>query len=245
MKKKKVLYFILFVMIIAAFVLIALLFNKFNGNSKDNKKTDKKEITAGSKMFKNEYEQYNNIAYDEEHELINLEVPLDVDVNYISGLDAASFLKKGTGVLFFCVPTNQSCRNAIPVLLEVAKENKVDKINYINIENFQNTYEVVNGTLTKTVEEQEGYYDVLKALDSVIENKYIVNDIDTNEKRILSPTFIFVKNGEIIGTHFDLVELNENQTIFDELTKKQVKDLKQKFNYYFEQIYSDFCDETC
>lgn len=244
MNKRKGLYFVLFIMIFVACVLTALLFNKLNGNSKA-KKEDEKKISAGAKLFKNEYEQYNNIAYDGENELTNLELPLDVDINYISGLDATSFLKKGTGILFFCVPTNPSCRNAVPILLEAAKDNNVDKINYINIENFQNTYEIIDGKLTKTIDEQEGYYDVLKALDDVLENKYMVDGIDTNEKRISSPTFIFVKNGEIVGTHFNLVELDENQTIFDELTKKQAKELKQKFNYYFEQIYSDFCDETC
>ena len=134
------------------------------------------------------------------------------------------------------------CRNAIEVLIDVAKQKKEKKIYYLDMDKVRNTWEVVNGNLNKVTNEEEGYYDLLKALDSILgDQTYTLTDEfgnihDTGEKRIYMPLIIGVKNGKILKNHTGTITLKEEQTKYDKLTKEQKQDLKK--------IYSELIDAT-
>ena len=68
----------------------------------------------------------------------------------------------------------------------------------------------------------KGYFKLLKALDSELD-EYVIEDdgkkYDVKEKRIYVPLIIFVNDGKIIGTHLSTVDTQESG--YDELTKEE------------------------
>ena len=160
------------------------------GKKKDDKISD-------AKRFKEEYEEYNGETYN--YIVLNdMDISSENAIYYASEKDV-DYTLKNSGVILFCNPKSNECRDVIPVLLDVAKSNSVKKIKYIN-------------NLT------DDYKNFIKDHD------------DLNDTYV-----IFVKDSEIIATI--------SQTDFK--NDSEYKKIRQKINYNIEQIYSDYCDETC
>lgn len=205
-------------------------------------KKESKVTFEETKQIKEKYEKLNDTVRDSDnsrYQSITIDASIEIDELSIS--EAVDFVKSGSGILFIGAPWCPWCRNALPVLMDVARDNNL-VIKYIDITDIRNIYEVKNGKLEKTQKEGEGYYELLSSLDSVLGNEtYKLKDdlgktYDTKEKRIYIPMTIAIKNGNIEGTHVSTVNLSENQTKYDKLDNNQIKELKS--------IYEDLISKT-
>lgn len=207
------------------------------------------DVKSDGLRFKEEYESLNDtIRESDGQKYNNLEIESDNPIVYVSPKEASEIIEKQSGVIYIGANWCPWCRNAIPVLFEAAEKNNVNKIYYVDLTEYRNVWEIINGELVKTQEEKEGYYDLLNSLDEVLEeNTYKIKDkdgkeFDTNEKRIYMPMVISIKGGKIVKTHVGTVSLNENQDKYSYLTDKQKNEL---FNIYDELIKLSISDGKC
>lgn len=218
----------------------------------DNKKKEENEpkVTADSKKFKTEYEEFNGKKTSSGNNYLNISINESNAMRYATLDELMNLLEDGTGVIYFGFPTCPWCRNAVPVLLDVAATKKLSTIYYYDLTDIKNLWSVIDGVPTKTKEEKVGYYDLLNALDSILD-EYIITDEDgieygTGENRIYNPLIVFVKDGEIIGHHSGTMPFNEGQTAYDSLTDTQKDALKNIYSEYMDEVLaSDYCDDKC
>ncbi len=195
-----------------------------------------------TKEIKEKYEALNGTVRESDKATYqNITIDETIEIDVLNAMEATKFIKEESGILFIGAPWCPWCRNALPVLMDVAKDNNM-VIKYLDITDIRNVYSIKDGKLTKTQKEGEGYYELLEALDSVLgDENYKLEDengkvYDTKEKRIYMPSTIAIKNGNIEGTHVSTVELNESQTKYDKLDKNQITELKS--------IYQDLINKT-
>lgn len=194
--------------------------------------------------FKNEYENLNNEEY--------LEVNIDKDnpIVYADYDKLLEVINNGTGIIYLGFPECPWCRNALPVLLDVAKKNNVDIIYYMNILNERDSYIVEDGKLVYAKDEDgnekkgtEGYFKLLEALKDELSDYIISYDnkkYEVGEKRIYAPSVIFVKDGKVLGIHVSTVDSQTNPSI--PLTDSQYNELYSIYEDYVLDLNSGTCN---
>ena len=204
--------------------------------------------------FKKEYEVLNGKKSENGKNTIkNLKISKNNPIKYATYDEVIDVIKKGTGIIYLGYPECPWCRSAIPVLLESAKDYKIDTIYYINMLKERDYYEVKDGKLVykkdddgKYMKGTKGYFKLLKALDSELD-EYVIEDddkkYDVKEKRIYVPLIIFVNDGKIIGTHLSTVDTQESG--YDELTKEEYDELNGIYANYIKELVNNYCDEAC
>lgn len=207
-------------------------------------------VTADALKFKEEYESLNNTTRESDGALYNnIDISENNPIKYVNTKEALEVLKNKTAILYVGANWCPWCRNAVPVLFEVAKSYNVKTIYYLNLDEEKDVYEVKNGKLEKTAQGTEGYYELLEFLDSELEDYIITSngkDYNTGEKRIYMPFVAVSKNGEVKGSHTGTVKLDENQTKYDPLTEEQYKTLKKDYEDLFSKIYANgVCNNAC
>lgn len=210
------------------------------GSEKESKKEEKEKVkfeidSVSAEKFKNEYEQYNDVEVNGVV-LMNLDIPEENPIHYAT-YDELLTIFDETSIVFFGSPTSVDSREIISTLFETAEANEISRIYYVNLNNFENQFENQGGQIVKTVNEQEGYYEVLDKLFLELD-EYFIDGIDVGEKRIYAPTVLFIQDGEVIGKY-------TSDVLKDEEDENKTKKLNQRFNYYMEQIYSDYCSDAC
>ncbi len=217
MKKKIVMISIIGLLAIG--VIISYLF--FKNNNEDALK------------FKKEYESLNNTIRESDGATYNnIKINKNNPIKYIDIKEALTLLKEETGVIYVGANWCPWCRNAVPVLFDVAKSNKVKTIYYLNIDDAKDTFEIKDEELIKTKDGSKEYYELLEVLKDELDDYILTNNdktYNTGEKRIYMPFVVFFKDGEIIGSHTGTVSLNKGQTKYDDMTKEQYNKL---FNIY-------------
>lgn len=197
--------------------------------------------------FKEEYESLNNTVRESDGaEYNNISIDEKNPIKYVDTKEALKVLKEETAIIYVGANWCPWCRNAIPVLFDVAKENKIKTIYYLNLDEEKSAYEIKDGKLVKTTDGTKGYYELLDFLNDELSN-YIITDkdgkkFDTGEKRIYMPFVLAVKNGKISSTHIGTVDLDEDQTKYSDLTSKQYDELYDIYNEMFEKV---FAKKTC
>ena len=209
----------------------------------------KEEIVKDSLRFKEEYESLNNTIRESDGALYN---PVSIDeknpIKYIGAKEAVEMLKNKTGIIYFGASWCPWCRNAIQVLFDVAKEKKIDVLYYVDMDKVRNIYEVKEGELVKT--QQEGYYELLEALDSILgHDTYKIDKegtiYDTGEKRIYMPLVVGIHNGSIVDYHVGTVSLQEDQTKYSALTEEQYKQLFEIYEEMIAKTYTTCSEKSC
>lgn len=161
-----------------------------------------------AEKFKSEYEKYNDSS-------VKMEISKDNPIKYVEMNEVFDILENKTGVIYFGFPGCPWCRNMLPVLFEVARENNVDTIYYFNPKEIRtdtnNDYNKLKGILNEYLE---------------------IND--EGEKVLYVPDVYFVKDGKIMGHHLSTVESQKDPSI--ELTIEQRNELKDVFNELFQLI---------
>ena len=200
-------------------------------------------------IFKNEYESLNNVVREKDGRTIK-EITINANnpVDIISEEEAVSLLESGTGILYFGFPDCPWCRSMLPVLLQTLDNMSIDKLYYLNISNIRDTLSLGEKNKVEVAEEgTPGYYKIIKLMDRVLEPYYLTNEegkkIDTKEKRLMAPTVVGIKNGQITSIHVGTVESQESG--YDDLSTEQQEELANIFMELVRTVYEVDCDEAC
>ena len=171
----------------------------------DTKKEEIEEpIETDAMKFKTEYESYNHYQNSEGNSIV-LSIPEDNPMVYASSTDVFNILESGTGIIYFGFPTCPWCRNIVPVLIEVAQEQNIDKVYYFDVSSIRS--------------DDSSDYDRLK--------EYLNDYLESNgsgEKTLYVPDVYFIKKGEIVGHH--LGSVNSQSEPYTALTESQHNELK-------------------
>lgn len=170
-----------------------------------NKKEENNIVPETDAMkFKKEYESYNG-NQNSEGLKIELSISEENPIVYAGFDEIMEILKNGTGIIYFGFPTCPWCRNIVPVLIDAAKEQNIDKIYYLDPSSIRD-----NGT------------DQYEQLKSYLSNYLEVNS--SGEKTLYVPDVYFVKYGKIVGHH--LGSVNSQTSAYTPLTDIQHSELK-------------------
>lgn len=194
MKDKKLLiYIIALILLIAAIIGLSVFTNKQSGPTEDS------------------------LKFKEEYEALNSSIPMSIEENnpikYATFEEVEELLTEGTGVIYFGFPSCPWCRNIIPVLFDVAKENNYDTIYYLNPRDLKDNENDYN----KLIEILEPY---LEELDG--------------EKVLYVPDVYFVKDGQVVGHHLSTVESQTDPRV--SLNEEQVQELSSIYQDLFNKI---------
>ena len=153
------------------------------------------------------------------HQEYNI-VPVNNVFKYILISDANEILKSKSAVLFIGFKQCVWCERYAFLLNEVAKENNIDTIYYLNIYNDRK-------------ESTKDYIELVGLLD-----KYLSVDNSKN-KRIYVPDLYVIKDGKIIGHNNDTSKMDS--TDIDEYYNLYGVQLKNKLN----KLISNLKPKTC
>lgn len=230
MKKNVVILFSLIVVIgVMSFILVLM-------------KSDKPKIKFSEDeiKFKQEYESLNGKEIAENYSLKNVEIISDNNIKYVKDDEILNLLNKGTNVIYFGWADCNWCRSIVPTLIDVLKDNNIEKLYYYDFKNLRSAYE--KNTDKGKVSIYEGILDVI---GEDITSLFGEDSLRSNEKKILAPTVVFIKDGEYVGLHVKSVDSQEEST--DELTKKQIKELYGKYQTLINLLKDNVCstEEGC
>lgn len=231
-KKKIIIYFVITAIVVCLATVISIY-------SYSNHKANEEYLTSDSYKFKTEYEALNGKPNkDGTKKYTNITIDKNDKIQYYTENDAIDLIEEGTGIMYFGFPTCPWCRAAVPVFLEVAREYDV-QINYLNVNDIRDKLVIdEDGSIKVESQGTPGYYQLLEELNDVLKDYTLKDeggkDIKTGEKRIYAPSFVFVKNGEIVGFHSATVESQEDP--YMALTNEQKSELTQIFKTNIEKV---------
>ena len=203
---------------------------------------DKKVEENDSMKFKEEYESLN----EKENELtgkeyLKVSIKENNPIKYATYSEIKNIITSGTGVIYFGFPECPWCRNAVPVLLEAAEDNGIDKVYYFNALDIRDKKHLdENGNIVVDDEGTKEYKELVELLYDYLDVYSGLND-DTI-KRLYFPTVIFVKNGKIIGNHSGTVESQTDPSIV--LNENEHNELKKIYTNYMKTISSNLCNDN-
>ncbi len=209
--------------------------------------TKRHNVSDGVK-FKEEYESLNDKT-DEEIKETYLDVSIEPDNIFIYKTDEEilDVLNSGSGLVYFGYSTCSYCRSMVSLLNDVAKEEKLDGIYYVDIFNIRDSYEVMEKTVSKINNGTDSYYKILDKLTDYLSDYYIEDsdkvEYNTGVKRLYAPTVVAVKNGEIVGFY----EGTTDDALYNkELSEEEKSDLKETYKSIIEELNHESCDkENC
>lgn len=163
----------------------------------------------------------------------------------ISAEDAIDLIENKTGIIYIGYETCPWCNALVPLLNEVAKEDEVETIYYID--NFYNMRPDKNEN-PENVEEYNKLVDLLG--DEIVEMKSGENEFNI----IRVPLVLFVINGEIVDYHKgtyeghnlkEKIDKNGNTVKYlEELTENQKQEIKNTLDEKIRKVYSNKCSES-
>ena len=242
MKKEKILFIALPVLCAVAAILGFIFIGKEASNEDALK-------------FKQEYESLNGTVAFGDIKYNNLEISENNPIKYSNYEKVIDVIKNESGIIYLGFPGCPWCRSALPILLDVAEDNDINTIYYINIKEDRDAFVVEDNELVYQVDEEgnekkgaEGYFDLMDALDKHL-TEYIVSyegkEYKTGEKRIYAPTVVFVRDGKVLGLHVSTVDSQKSG--FDKMTEDQVDELYGIYEEYILEMKNSTCskDDAC
>lgn len=185
---------------------------------------------------------------------INISKPFyklyDVDKNHvfekISAKSAVNLIKNETGIIYLGYPDCPWCQDLVPLVNEIAKENLVEKVYYID------DFYYMRPDKNDKPKKQNEYNELVKLLGSeIVELKSSENEYDI----IRVPVVLFIKNGKIVDYHKGTYDGHEiktkkdknGKTIYylEDLTNMQKQNIKNTLEEKIKKVYSNKCDSGC
>lgn len=198
-----------------------------------------KEKTDAVK-FKEEYENLNNQVVNDK-KYLELTIDKKNPIKYKTAEEIVDIIKNKTGIIYLGYPECPWCRNAVPVLLEAAKQTGVNDIYYLNMYDIRDKKELKDGKVVTVEEGTEGYKKILEALG---DKASVYKDLnDESIKRIYVPLVVFVENGKVVAIQESTVESQKDPYV--KLTEEQEKELLNIYKDNIHKVYNDMCDESC
>lgn len=196
------------------------------------------EENSDALKFKQEYESLNEVRNGEK-EYTSITIPDDNPMIYSSYEDIEKIITNGTGVIYFGFPKCPWCRNAVPVLIDAAKEVGLDKIYYFNALEIRDIKSLdQDGNIITEKEGTEEYKKLVELLYDHLEVYEGLND-DTI-KRLYFPTVVFVEDGKVLGIHISTVESQTDPNT--SLTNSEYTELKNIYSSYMLKMMGIICD---
>ena len=202
--------------------------------------THKDEKISDAIKFKNEYETLNGVVNEAtDNKYIEVSIDEENPMVYKTGKEILDVFKNEDAVIYFGFAACPWCRNAVPVLLDAAKELDVDKIYYVDILNIRDTYKF-SGSIEpeQTKKGTDAYYEILKFLDKKLEKFYVKDEAgnmyDTGVKRLYAPTVVGVKGGKVVGFHESTIESQTDP--YELLDEKGKSELKNEYKKIIESV---------
>ena len=190
------------------------------------------EETNDSLKFKEEYEILNGSTNASGNEYLEMEIPASNPFKYLTTEETINFLEEGTGIIYFGMPECPYCRSTIEPLLELAKENKIEVINYYNPVEIRQ-------------ENSEEYQKIIELLHDFLKTDKVnqgEEDVDFNPelKILLVPDVYFINKGQVISHYAE----SEHKTKLD---KNQLKEVLKKYQSAYDDYEASrsMCDEGC
>jgi thiol-disulfide isomerase/thioredoxin len=186
--------------------------------------------------FKEEYESLNGTTNEsgKEHRTITI----DEDNPYVK-VSADKIVEmienKETFYVYFGANWCPWCRSVLEKSIEVDKDNNIKTIYYVDITDIRDTLEYVDKKIETTQSGSDAYYKLIELLDNVLDDYTLYDgnnkEVETNEKRIYAPNFIYVKNGNAVKK---ISAISEAQTDSREtLTDEILNDEEKAFDEFF------------
>ena len=197
--------------------------------------------------FKNDYESLNGkkTTYNTVHRTINIDEDNPFVYSDLKNINKM-IKKKKTFIVYFGANWCPWCRSILPTVIKEAKENKIDKIYYINVRegideknDIRDIYDIDDsGNIYLSHKGLKEYSEFLKYADNVL-NEYSSHGVEVKgtkyagTKRVGAPSFIIVKNGVVtkleegVGSkltdpYMELTDeiIAETESIFDSFYKE-------------------------
>lgn len=249
------------IVIVAAFIAVALIgagiFLIRTNQSPEDPATNKPVELTDAERFKQSYESLNNTTREGTDNIYHaIEIASNNPIVYVDIKETLNLLKSDHAIIYVGGNWCPHCRNAVPVLLEVAKKFGLNKVYYLELDDTKSLFEYKDGAVVKTRDGSAEYYQLLEVLSDHLSD-YSINDSEgnpqpTGEKRIYIPYVIAVKDGEIVGEYVGDAEsddLEDGQTAYDPLTTAQHDKLYDIYTDMFRAVYGtsakDECNEVC
>lgn len=192
--------------------------------------------------FKKEYESMNGVESKSGKAHRTVSINKNNPYEKVTAKDIVEKINnKETFYVYFGDKLCPWCRSVIEKSIEVAKNKKINKIYYVAIWNdegeeiLRDKYTLENNELKKIVEGTEEYYKLLDKFKDLLSDYTLTNEngekIETGEKRIFAPNYIYVEK----GVPKTLVSgISEKQTDSrEELTTEILEDEEKIFNEFF------------
>lgn len=204
-----------------------------------------RNVSQDANKFKKEYEGENNKTLGG-REIRKLSIPSDNPFVYKTSKDIVEGINnKESFIVYFGFSTCPWCRSVLPSLIEVAKDNNIKEIYYVDVKDIRDRLSYDNSA-KKVVIEDEGdkeYLELLGLLADVLDDYSLTDEngktIKTGKKRIYAPNIIVVEKGEAKEKVTGISELLADP--YMEITEDVEKDIKAIFNNLFA---SDVCSPS-
>ena len=202
------------------------------------------KVSTYGTYFKKEYETLNGL--ENKNGKIHRTISVNEN-NPFEKVEPSEIISKidnnQTFYLYIGDPLCPWCRSVLEKAIEIANKNKIDKIYYIDIwdddgnEIFRDKYELEDGNAIKTINGTKEYYKMLTICDNLLKDYELTNEdgknIQTGEKRIYAPSFIYIKRGEAKKLVTGISDKQKDSR--EELTKDILKDEGNIFmDFFFE-----------
>lgn len=201
-------------------------------------------VSEDAKKFKNDYESVNGKENSSGKVHRTVSILEDNPYTYATAEDIVKKIEnKETFYVYFGDKLCPWCRSVIEKSIKVAKENNIKTIYYVPIwddegnEILRDRLKVNDEGKIETVKEgTETYKKLLELLDNVLSD-YSLNDkdgkkVETKEKRIYAPNFIYVESGEAKKLIEGISEKQKDAR--EELSEEILQDEEEIFKSFFQ-----------
>jgi len=206
-----------------------------------------------SVLFKENYESLNGKTNANGKEYRTVSIPKKNPIVLSNASEIIEKIEnKDTFYVYFGSTICPWCRSSIEKALEIANDNEIDKIYYVDIwddsanEILRDKYTLDdNGNAVKIVDGTEEYFKLLEYLDSILPDyTYAANrnggsQLNVDEKRIYIPLFVYIAKGVPVRSTGGISDKQTDSR--EELTEEILKDEETLFEDFFINV----CDESC
>lgn len=203
--------------------------------------------------FKEEYEKLNNKTNEKTGKKMRV---LEIDRNnpfiYKDASEIIQMIEnKETFVVYFGFSDCPWCRSVVPTLIKVADDLDIDKVYYTSVKEIRDVLEMDENNKIRTITKgTDDYYELIKLLDSVLENYTLVdkdnNEVKIDEKRIYAPNIVSIVKGkaEKMSTGISDEQTDPFMKLNDNLKKDMYDKIKSTMEVVLEY---DMCslDSKC
>ena len=189
--------------------------------------------------FKEEYEELNGVDHNGKT-IRSVNISEDNPFVYKEASDIVKMINdKESFIVYFGFSKCPWCRSIIESLIQVAKDNDVDTIYYVDVLEIRDILKLDDDN--NIVTDREGtkdYMKLIKLLDNVLSDYNLTdgdgNTIFTGEKRIYAPNVVSIVDGE--ATLLETGISNDQKDAYQELTDDMKDETYDKLSKVMESL---------